>query len=74
MTDSSSLRVQCARVPHFSSMLANRSSLSAGRRSSPASVSTLIPKNVRQVVGPSLLWPAVGTPRRPRSVFRICTK
>ena len=74
MTDSSSLRVQCARIPHSSSMLANRSSLSAGRRSSPASVSTSIPKNVRQVVGPSLLWSAIGTPRWPRSVFRICTK
>ena len=74
MTDSTSLRVQCARVPHSSSMLANRSSLSAGRRSSPASVSTSIPQNVRQVVGLSLLWSAIGTPMRPHSVFRISTK
>ena len=37
-------------------------SFSCGSRSSPAIVSISTPRNIRQVVGPSLFWTFMGTP------------
>ena len=62
ISDSSSLRVQLFLLSHYRSSSCRRVSLSWGNRSSPASISTWIPKNVTVVAGPSILCVAIGTP------------
>ena len=60
--DSSSLLPHAFLSPQSSRRDRRRSNLSWGRRSSAASVSTSMPRNVRQVVGPSRLCCARGVP------------
>ena len=63
MGDSSSLREQDLRSPHSSSKACNRWSLSVGRHSMNMEVLISMPRNTKQVVGPSRLCSAIGTPR-----------
>ena len=71
MSDSSSFLEQALRLPHPSSRALKRSSLSGGNRSWPATVSTVIPKKERQVIGLSRLCAAVGTPNSLSKVSRF---
>ena len=58
-------------LPHPSSKALKRSSLSGGSRSWPATVSIVIPKKERQVVGPSRLCAAVGTPNSLHTLSKV---
>ena len=71
MRDSSSRRLQHFLSPHSARRIRRRWSLSCGRRSWEATVSTSMPKYVRQVIGPSRLWSAIGTPRWAHVWLRI---
>ena len=63
--DSNSRLRQVLRVDHRASASLTRTSFSAGRRSTPSSVSISMPKNVRHGDGPSILSAASGTPNSP---------
>ena len=70
-SNSSSRREQAFRSPHSLSSVCRRWSLSAGRRSLAAMVSTSIPRKVRHAVGPSRLCSAIGTPSLAHDDIRV---
>ena len=74
MKDSSSLRAHTLSSPHCCNRERKRSSLSFGRRSSPACVSISMPKITRHVVGPSRLWAAIGMCNVANTPSRIASK
>ena len=68
--DSRSRREHDFRSLHSRRRDKRRCNLSAGKRSCAALVSISMPRYVRHVVGPSVLWVAIGTPRRAHARLR----
>ncbi len=57
--------------PHWVSNAPSRSSFSFGSIRVPLMVSISTPRKTRHVVGPSLLWAAIGTPSLPHTLSRV---
>ena len=71
MRDSSSLRVQDRRASQSDTVCMSRVSFSAGRRSSPLTVSIVMPRKVIVELGPSVFSGARGTPNRRHSLLKM---